>query len=167
MFPDLLSYTWIAWLVIVVAAVVLELLSLNLVFLMIAAGSLVGGLGTWLLGWPWPLQIVAAAVLSAALVFVIRPLLWRLLVRGRPRELTNVDALAGMEARAAGRFTDGTGLARLDNGETWTAKLHPSYEHEDVPLGARLVVVAITGATAVVAPVPAGAEAPRPRGDRP
>jgi membrane protein implicated in regulation of membrane protease activity len=167
MFPDLLSYTWIAWLVIVVAAVVLELLSVNLVFLMIAAGSLIGGLGTWLLGWPWELQVVAAAALSAVLVFVIRPLLWRLLVRGKPRELTNVDALAGMEARATGRFTDGNGLARLDNGETWTARLDPAHEHEEVPIGTRLVVVAIKGATAVVAPLPTGAEAPRPRGDRP
>jgi|SRR5579875_2451804 len=166
MFPDLLSYSWIAWLVIVVAAVVLELLSLNLVFIMIAAGSLVGGLGTWLLGWPWELQVVCAAILSALLVFFIRPLLYRMLVRGRPRELTNVDALAGMEARATGRFTDGTGFARLDNGETWTARLDASHAHDPVAVGDRLVVVAIKGATAVVAPLPTGATAPGPSGDR-
>lgn len=160
MFPDLLSSTWIAWLVIVVVAVVLELLSLNLVFLMIAAGSLIGGLGAWLLGWPWQLQVVAAAALSAVLVFLIRPLLWRLLVRGRPRALTNVDALAGMSARATVRFTDGAGLARLDNGETWTARLDAAHEHEDVAANARLVVVAISGATAVVVPDPDGASAP-------
>jgi membrane protein implicated in regulation of membrane protease activity len=167
MVPDLLSSAWIAWLAIGVAAVVLELLTLNLVFLMIAAGSLGGGLGAWALGLPWPLQILAAAALSAVLLLVLRPLLLRRLVRGDARALTNVDALVGMPARAVDRFADGTGLARLDNGETWTARLHPSYEHEDVLLGTRLAVVSVTGATAVVAPIPDDAEAPRPRGDHP
>ena len=152
MLPDLFAYTWLLWLVIVVAAVVLELLTLNLVFLMIAAGGLIGGLGTWLLGWPWPLQVVAAAALSAVLVFAIRPLLYRALVHGRPVHLTNVDALAGMGARATATFVDGGGYARLANGETWTARLDDAHEHAEVGTGARLTVVAIDGATAVVAP---------------
>jgi membrane protein implicated in regulation of membrane protease activity len=151
-FPDLFAYTWVLWLVIVVAAVVLELLTLSLVFAMIAIGALVGGLGTWLLGWPVALQVVAAAVLSALLVFLIRPLLYRLLVHGRPRALTNVDALSGMSARATASFVEGTGYARLANGETWTARLDESHEHAEVGIGARLTVVGIDGATAVVAP---------------
>jgi membrane protein implicated in regulation of membrane protease activity len=154
-FPDLFAYTWVLWLVIVVVAVVLELLTLSLVFAMIAVGALVGGLGTWLLHWPVALQVVAAAVLSALLVFLIRPLLYRLLVHGRPRELTNVDALSGMSAKATASFVDGTGYARLANGETWTARLADSFEHAEVGVGARLTVVGIDGATAVVAPAAA------------
>jgi membrane protein implicated in regulation of membrane protease activity len=167
MLPDLFAYTWIAWLVIVVIAVVAELLTLNLIFIMIAAGSLIGGLGTWLLGWPWPLQVVAAALLSAALIFGIRPLLYRLLVRGKQRELTNVDALAGMTARATVPFTDGGGFARLANGETWTARLSPDFEHAPVAPGARLVVVAIQGATAVVAPESDRTQSDRTEGSTP
>jgi membrane protein implicated in regulation of membrane protease activity len=154
-FPDLFAYTWVLWLVIVVAAIVLELLTLSLVFGMIAAGALIGGLGTWLLGWPVAVQVVTAAVLSALLVFLIRPLLYRLLVHGKPRALTNVDALEGMSARATASFVDGTGLARLANGETWTARLDDAHEHAEVGTGARLTVVAIDGATAVVAPTAA------------
>lgn len=154
MLPDLFAYTWILWLVITVVAVVLELVTLSLVFAMIAVGSLVGGLGTWLLGGPVWLQVVVAAVLSGLLVFVIRPLLYRLLVHGRPRELTNVDALAGMTARATAPFREGTGYARLDNGETWSARLDDAHEADRVDVGARLVVVGIRGATAVVAPAP-------------
>lgn len=154
MFPDLFAYTWVLWLVVTVAAVVLELLTLNLVFAMIAIGSLVGGLGTWLLGAPAAVQVLAAAALSALLVFAIRPLLYRLLVAGRPRELTNVDALAGMSAKATVPFGDDGGFARLANGETWTARLDPAHEHAAVAAGARLVVLSIDGATAVVAPAP-------------
>jgi membrane protein implicated in regulation of membrane protease activity len=151
-FPDLFAYTWVLWLVIVVAAVVAELLTLSLVFAMIAAGALIGGLGSWLLHWPPALQVVAAAGLSALLVFAIRPLLYRLLVHGRPRQLTNVDALLGMSARATASFVDGSGYARLANGETWTARLADAHERAEVGTGARLSVVAIDGATAVVAP---------------
>jgi membrane protein implicated in regulation of membrane protease activity len=154
-FPDLFAYTWVLWLVIVVAAVVLELLTLSLVFAMIAIGALVGGLGTWLLGWPIGLQVVSAAILSALLVFLIRPLLYRILVHGKPRALTNVDALEGMTARATASFIDGSGLARLANGETWTARLDDAHEHAEVGTGARLTVVGIDGATAVVAPATA------------
>lgn len=152
MFPDLFAYSWVLWLVIVVVAVVLELVTLSLVFAMIAIGSLVGGLGAWLLGLPMSVQVLAAAVLSALLVFLIRPLLYRLLVRGRPRQLTNVDALHGMSARATAVFVQGTGYARLANGETWTARLDDAHEHAEVGVGARLTVVGIDGATAVVAP---------------
>lgn len=155
MLPDLFAYTWLLWLVVVVAFVVLELVTLNLVFIMIAAGSLIGGLGAWLLDWPAPLQVVAAAALSALFVFAIRPLLYRTLVHGRPRELTNVDALGGMSARATASFVEGSGFARLANGETWTARLDPAHEHAEVGTGTRLTVVGIDGATAVVAPAPA------------
>jgi membrane protein implicated in regulation of membrane protease activity len=155
MFPDLFAYTWVLWLVIVVVAVVLELLTLSLVFAMIAIGALIGGLGTWLLGWPVALQVVAAAGLSALLVFLIRPLLYRMLVHGKPRELTNVDALSGMSAKATATFVDGTGFARLANGETWTARLADPSAPAEVGIGARLTVVGIDGATALVAPTAA------------
>ncbi|MFD1722607.1 NfeD family protein [Amnibacterium endophyticum] len=165
MFPDLFAYTWLLWLVIAVGAVVLELLTLNLVFLMIAIGSLVGGLGTWLLGWSWPLQVVAAAVLSGLLVFAVRPLLYRLLVHGREPHRTNVDALSGMSARATTVFAEGTGYARLANGETWTARLDDAHEHAEVGAGARLTVVAIEGATAVVAPAAPRSATTAPTGE--
>ena len=164
LFPDLTQYLWIVWLTIAVACIVLELLTMQLMFLMVAAGSLVGGLGGWLLGWPWFGQVAAAAVLSGLLVFVIRPLLWRLLVAGREPVLTNVDALHGMEARATVAFDDGNGFARLANGETWTARLTPEHEQDVVRPGARLVVTAIDGATAVVAPTGNGAGTDRRTG---
>lgn len=158
--PDLFQYTWIAWIVITVACVVMELITLQLLFLMVAAGSLIGGLGTRLLGADWWVQVLSAAVLSGLLVFLVRPLLWRVLVKGRPVHLTNVDALTGMGARATVHFVDGAGFAKLANGETWTARLDGPHESDPVPTGARLSVVAIEGATAVVAPSPVARPVP-------
>ena len=149
---DLTQYLWIVWLVFVIVCVIIEVLTLEFTFLMIAAGSLIGGLGANLLGGEWWVQILAAAIISGLLLFTIRPLLLRLLERNRQPALTNVDALVGMAARVTTAFADGAGFVKLANGETWTARL--VLEHETVPLAAgdRVVVRRIDGATAEVAP---------------
>ena len=49
MFVDLTQYLWIVWLSIVVIFVIVELLTLEFTFLMLAAGSLIGGLLAYVL----------------------------------------------------------------------------------------------------------------------
>lgn len=149
MLPDLTQYMWIAWLVLALVFVIIELLTLEFTFLMLAAGSLIGGLGVNLLGGPWWLQIGVAAALSAVLLFTIRPLLLRLLHRDQPDARTNVDALYGMGGRVVQPFVDGDGSVRLDNGETWTARLAASAP-AGPDVGARVTVVAVRGATVEV-----------------
>ncbi|MFB8385957.1 NfeD family protein [Microbacterium sp. NPDC055910] len=151
MLPDLTQYLWIAWLVLALLFVVIEVLTLEFTFLMLAAGTLIGGLGVNLLGGPWWLQIALAAALSALLLFTIRPLLLRLLHRGADPARTNVDALYGMGARVVAPFVDGFGSVRLDNGETWTAKL-PDDASAPLDVGSRAVVLAVLGATVEVGP---------------
>lgn len=150
MLPDLTQYMWILWLVLALTFVIIELLTLEFTFLMLAAGSLIGGLGVNLLGGPWWLQIGTAAALSAILLFTIRPLLLKTLHRGKEPARTNVDALYGMGARVVAPFVDGFGSVKLDNGETWTAKLAPSAP-SSLEVGARVNVVAVLGATVEVA----------------
>lgn len=150
MFPDLVQYLWIAWLVLAVLFVIIELLTLEFTFLMLAAGTLIGGLGMNLLGGVWWLQVLAAAAVSALLLFTIRPLLLRLLHRSSQHIPTNVDALAGMSARVVSAFVDGDGSVKLDNGETWTARLADTAA--SVTPGQRVTVTAVRGATVVVSP---------------
>lgn len=152
MLVDLTQYLWIIWLVFVLVCVILELLTLEFTFLMIAAGSLVGGLGANLLGWPWWAQIGLAAVISGLLLFTIRPLLLRTLNRPGDGAKTNVDALLGMAARVTTAFTDGAGYVKLANGETWTARIDRAHESVEPTVGDRVVVTRIDGATAEVAP---------------
>ncbi|MFV0373281.1 NfeD family protein [Microbacterium sp.] len=148
--PDLAQYLWIAWLVLAVVFVIVELITLEFTFLMLATGTLIGGLGVNLLGGPWWLQVLAAAVVSALLLFTIRPLLLRLLHRSSRAVPTNVDALTGMGARVTAAFVDGDGTVKLDNGETWTARASATGGAPAV--GSRVIVQSVRGAIVEVAP---------------
>ncbi len=150
MLPDLTEYLWIAWLVLALLFIIIELLTLEFTFLMLGAGTLIGGLGVNLLGGVWWLQVLAAAAVSALLLFTIRPLLLRALHRSSALIPTNVDALYGIGARVVTPFVGGDGSVRLDNGETWTARLVGDPAGLDV--GSRVVVQAVRGATVEVAP---------------
>lgn len=152
MLPDLTQYLWILWLSLAVVFVIIELITLEFTFLMLAAGTLVGGLGANLLGAPWWLQIALAAIVSALLLFTIRPLLLRALRRNSPVVLTNVDALTGMAARVTSPFTEGMGEVKLENGETWTARLSPGTPDASAALGTHVTVIAVHGAIVEVAP---------------
>lgn len=149
--PDLTQYLWIVWLVLAILFVIVELLTLEFTFLMLAAGTLIGGLGVNLLGGPWWLQIAAAAALSALLLFTIRPLLLRTLHRGEPAARTNVDALYGMPGRVVSPVSPLGGSVRLDNGETWTAKTADIHDGT-LDVGVRITVTTVLGATVEVAP---------------
>lgn len=155
MLIDLTQYIWIAWIVFVLICVIIELLTLEFTFLMIGAGSLIGGLGVNLLGGEWYLQVGAAAVISGLLLFTIRPLLLKTLRRGGDvrGSATNVDALAGMRAYVTTAFSPvGLGYVKLANGETWTARPSPAHETTLLAEGDRVIVVRVDGATVEVAP---------------
>lgn len=150
MLPDLTEYLWIVWLVLALLFVIIELLTLEFTFLMLAAGTLIGGLGMNLLGAPWWAQVLGAAVIAALLLFTIRPLLLRALHRSSTLHPTNVDALYGLGARVMAPFLEGTGSVKLDNGETWTARLVGPDPGLDT--GSRVTVTAVRGATVEVVP---------------
>jgi membrane protein implicated in regulation of membrane protease activity len=148
----LADYGWIVWLVLVLVFVTIEMVTLELTFLMIALGSL-GGLLAGLLGAPWWLQLVIAVVLALVLLFGIRPPLLRALKRGGgDPSKTNVDALLGLGGRVVRSIGANGGQVRLDNGETWTARLSPDVPPRDLQPGETVSVTEIDGATAVVVP---------------
>jgi membrane protein implicated in regulation of membrane protease activity len=147
----LANYAWIVWLVLILIFITIEMASLELTFLMLAIGS-VGGLLAGLLGAPWWLQLVVAAVLSMALLLLIKPPLIRALRKGADPTPSNVDALLGLHGRVISSIGETGGQVRLANGETWTARLSPVTDQRVVEPGERILVTAIEGATAVVVP---------------
>lgn len=144
-------FVWIAWLALILIFVIVEMLSVEFTFLMLAIGSLVGLL-SGLLGAPWWVQLLIAAVASMLLLFTIRPPLLRLLKRGGDPTPSNMQALLGMTGHVVSTITATAGLARLANGETWTARTAVGEVHRDLEPGEAVLVVAIDGATAVVVP---------------
>lgn len=148
---DLTDYLWILWLGFILVCVIIELLTLEFTFLMIAIGSL-GGLAANLLDLDWWLQILIAAALSVLLLLVIRPLLLRVMKRGADPTPSNVAALIGQAGRVVATINDSSGLVKLSNGETWTARLSERSVLPVVNPGDVIVVSAIEGSTAVVLP---------------
>ena len=145
-------YGWIFWVALILIFVIIEVTTVDFTFLMLAVGS-VGGLITGLIGAPWWAQVLIAGVLTLILLFLVRPALHRALNRGDPAPATNVAALLGLGGTVTNDFVDGNGYVKLTNGETWTARLSSSTQSSPVETGERVVVTAIEGATAVVAPV--------------
>ena len=148
LFDFLDSYAWVAWLALILLFGIVEMLTLQFTFLMLAIGSL-GALLSGLFGIPWWGQILVGAILSLLLLFAVRPPLLRRLGRGGDPAQSNVAALIGLSGIVTNDYTGNATHVKLENGDTWTAKLLG-----DRPLveGERIVVTAIDGATAVVSP---------------
>jgi len=148
---DLTDYLWIIWLVFIFTCVIIELLTLEFTFLMVAAGS-VGGLGANLLGAEWWVQILVASLLAVLLILTIRPVLLRVMHRGADLTPSNIAALMGLQGRVLETVGDNGGLVKLANGETWTARLDQSARDLVLDAGDKVTVTAIEGSTAVVIP---------------
>ena len=148
---DLTDYLWIIWLGFILVCVIIELLTLEFTFLMVAAGSL-GGLAANLLDLDWWLQILIAAILSVLLLVLIRPVLLRVMKRGADPTPSNVAALIGLSGRVVSTIGVTGGLVKLANGETWTARLSDLSPVSSADPGDSVTVSAIEGSTAVVLP---------------
>ncbi|RLL66166.1 NfeD family protein [Streptomyces sp. Z26] len=105
------------------------------------AGAVVAGLGGGLV-----VQVVVFAVVSTALIAVVRPLARRSAAR-QPVHRSGVDALQGRQATVLERVDGQGGRIKLA-GEVWSARaLDPGAAYEP---GAQVDVAEIDGATAVV-----------------
>jgi len=148
-FEELTAFAWVVWLALILVFLVIEIFTVDFTFLMLAVGS-VGGLLSSLAGVPWFFQLVIAGALSIVLIFAVRPPLQRALRRGEDPTKSNVSALIGLTGTVVAGYGGATDHVKLANGETWTLRTTDG----SVPaLGDTVVVSAIDGATAVVAPI--------------
>lgn len=147
---------WLWWVGTALLLGVLEMVSLDLVLVMLAGGALAGALA-YALGAPLAVQLLVAAVAAVVLLVTLRPWLLRHLRSRVALPETNAAALVGRPAVVVLEVDGVTGRVKLA-GEVWTAR---TLDGGVLPAGTPVTVVRIDGATAVVT---AAASAPRTDG---
>jgi membrane protein implicated in regulation of membrane protease activity len=136
----------VIWLILGVVLVVAEVLSGEFVLLMLGGGALAAGGVSLLVGGPVVGGIVFAVV-AVLLLFAARPALRRRLERGVDPAVMHHQALLGSTAIVVSRVDEHGGRIKI-GGDLWSART--SNGHPAIEPGARVTVLSISGATAVV-----------------
>ena len=139
--------SWIIWLIVAVVLGVAELLTTTLAFGLIAVAAVAAAVvGAFHLGLTW--QLAAFIVVAGAGLGVVRPIAVRHL-KQPPALRTGAAALVGRSAVVLEEVTEHSGRVRID-GEEWSSR--PYDESLVIPVGAKVEVWQIDGATALVYP---------------
>jgi membrane protein implicated in regulation of membrane protease activity len=147
MWDWLSDHVWVGWASVGLLLAVAELLSLDLVLLMLAAGAFAGALSSVLID-SFVFELLVAIVAASALLVLVRPSIVRRM-RSGPELTTGHAALVGASGVVLATVTESAGEIKLA-GEVWTAR---SFEPNTViEPGTKVAVFAIDGATAVVYP---------------
>ncbi|MFF9870260.1 NfeD family protein [Streptomyces sp. NPDC013953] len=136
---------WVWWLIGAVGLGIPLVLTAMPEFGMLSVGAIAGAV-TAALGLGVVAQVVVFAVVSVALIAVVRPIAARHR-DGRPQYVTNVDALRGRQAVVVERVDGNGGRIKLA-GEIWSARALDA--DQSFAPGQQVDVVEIDGATAVV-----------------
>lgn len=140
-----MTFAQFVWLLLVIAAVVLEVATVSLVSIWFAIGA-GAALITTAFTSSWTVQIIVFGVVSAVAVIATKPLAEKF--RHRRPVRTNADLNVGRKARVIAAIAPGAaGRVRLD-GVDWQA-----YSGEALAEGALCEVLDIDGATLLVKPL--------------
>jgi membrane protein implicated in regulation of membrane protease activity len=136
-------HAWVWWLIAAAGLLVVEILTLDLIFAMLAAGAVAGAAVT---AAGAGVQVGVAVVVALAGVLVVRPVALRHL-RNTPELRTGTAALVGRQAVVLDRVDGSGGQVKLA-GEVWSAR---AYDDAKVfEPGADVMVLEISGATALI-----------------
>lgn len=133
------------WIGAVIAFVIIEAATYQLVSVWFAVGS-IGGMITYMLGFNFGAQMAVFLILSVITLLCLRPLSMKLL---KPRGLkTNADSLVGKEVLITKAVSNvgASGEGKI-NGMTWTVR---SEDGSDIDKGAVAVVKKIEGVKLIV-----------------
>jgi membrane protein implicated in regulation of membrane protease activity len=139
--------TWIIWLIIAAVLGAAEMLTATLAFGLVAIGALVAAVAG-AAGGNAPIQFGAFVLASVLGLGVVRPFAMRH-IRQPPLLRTGTAALVGRSAIVLEEVTDHSGRVRI-GAEIWSSR---SYDDTlTIPVGAKVDVLQIEGATALVYP---------------
>ncbi|MBQ1442715.1 MAG: NfeD family protein [Renibacterium sp.] len=154
MFEWLFDNGWALWLILFLVLAVIEMLTLDLFFIMMSVGALAALIAD-VLGAPLWVEVIVFCVVALAMIFFVRPIALRHLHKGPGELRTNVARLIGHPAVVIAPVSADAGQVKI-GGDIWSAR---SKDGVPLPAGTDVEVVSIDGATAVVAALPARPEA--------
>ena len=139
---------WAIWLTLTVLLAVAEVLSLDLVLIMLAVGALAGAGVAVIAPDLWWLQILVATGVSVATLALLRPTLLEK-VRSLPGYRSSTDKMVGSSGVAVSAISRDGGEIKVD-GQSWSAR--PYVSDQVIERGTEIEVYEVDGAIAVVYP---------------
>lgn len=144
----MMDYQMIAWIVVLIVAVVVEIITLGLSSIWFAGGALMALLIAALHGPLW-LQIICFFVVSLILLVFTRPIAVKYFNKDRIR--TNVESVVGKQAIVLSEVDNLKGIGKVSvDGQEWSARC----ADDDLLLeeGSVVEVVAISGVKLICKP---------------
>ena len=145
-----MDYSMIAWIVVLIAAVIIEIMTLGLSSIWFAGGALVALIVAAVHGPIW-LQIACFVVVSIVLLLFTRPIAMKYFNKDLVR--TNAESIVGRQAIVLSEVNNLKGVGRVSvGGQEWSAKsVEDGMILED---GSVVDVVAISGVKLICKPAP-------------
>lgn len=137
--------SWLAWATGGLVLVIAELVSLDLVLLMLGVGAFAGAAGA-AVGAPEVINVLLAIVVASGMLLLVRPSVLKRLHSG-PGLADGQAALLGKSGVVTVEISGEGGRIEMD-GEEWTARA--ALEGARLTVGTKVSVFEIDGATAVV-----------------
>ena len=142
------DHGWALWLSLAFLLAVAEIVSLDLVLVMLAVGALAGAAVAGLAPDLWWLQILVASGVSASMLALLRPTLIER-VRSMPGYRSSTAKMVGSTGLAVTQISRSGGEVKVE-GQSWTAR--PYSSDVVIEAGTEIEVYEIDGAIAVVYP---------------
>ena len=145
---------WLLWILAAVVCGIIEVMSVSFVFLMFAIGALAAGVAA-ALGASVFVQVIVFAVVSLALLALLRPFLKGRIDRSGGYVRTNTDALIGKTAYVTEAVGERHGRVQFSGGE-WSARTR----RVRMVLGSQVIADCTAAATAVVSSLASSSHPP-------
>ncbi|WP_375422924.1 NfeD family protein [uncultured Friedmanniella sp.] len=142
------DHAWAIWMSIAFLLAVAEIVSLDLVLIMLAVGAFAGGIVAVAAPSLWWLQVLTAAGVSVGMLALLRPTLLAR-VRNMPGYRSSTAKLVGSTGLAISQVDRAGGEIKID-GQSWSAR--PYSTDVVIDAGTEIEVYEIDGAIAVVYP---------------
>jgi len=142
------DHAWAIWLSLALLLAVAEIISLDLVLIMLAVGALAGSAVAVVAPDLWWLQVGAAAGVSVGMLALLRPTLIDR-VRSMPGYRSSTAKMVGSTGTAVSQIDRSGGEVKVD-GQSWSAR--PYSSDIVIEAGTEVEVYEIDGAIAVVYP---------------